>query len=76
MKKCKYIIDDSGVAYVPRPTSVAAGQARHLWLKKHLGIEIHIASPSMWKVLCEKYEIREIQEENNIARIEIVEHSY
>ena len=62
MKKCEYIIDDSGVAYVPRPTSVGAGQARHLWLKKHLGIETRIASPSMWKALSEKYEIHKTEE--------------
>ena len=65
MKKCEYIIDDSGVAYVPRPTSVGAGQARHLWLKKHLGVETRIASPSMWKALCKKYQVRKISAGEN-----------
>jgi len=65
MKKCEYIIDDLGVAYVPRPTSVGAGQARYLWLKKHLGIETHIVSPSMWKMLCEKYVIRELKDKDS-----------
>tara|TARA_R110000744_G_scaffold177914_1_gene296894 strand:- start:522 stop:752 length:231 start_codon:yes stop_codon:yes gene_type:complete len=62
MKKCKYIINDLGVAYVPRPTSVAAGQARHIWLKRKLGTEVHIASPPVWKTLCEKFEVHVLEE--------------
>ena len=61
MKKCEYIID-KGVAYVPRPTSVGAGQARHVWLKKKLGIEVHIASPPVWQALREKFEVHVIEE--------------
>ena len=62
MKKCKYIINDLGVAYVPRPTSVFGGHARHIWLRQQLDADVHIASPSMWKMLCETYEVQEIEE--------------
>ena len=63
MKTCKYIITESGGIFVQSPTSVMGGWARHKWLKQHFGKEVSIASASMWELLCEKYEVLELEEE-------------
>ena len=60
--KVKYIITDSGGTFVQNPTEKEDGWERHQWLKQHFGKEVSIASPSMWGMLCEGYEVLEIEE--------------
>jgi hypothetical protein len=52
--KSTLIIEYDNVIYVPRPTSVSAGQARSVWLKGCLRREPHIAHPDMWEWLKER----------------------
>jgi len=54
---------ESGGIFVQSPTSVMGGWARHKWLKQHFGKEVSIASASMWELLCEKYDVLELEKE-------------
>lgn len=46
--------------YVPRPTSVNAGHSRHIWMKRCLGKEIHIASSDYWNELAHKHGVKKL----------------
>ena len=50
-------IDVGEKVYVPRPSSVFAGQARDIWVSKCLGVECRIASPEYWNELAHKFPV-------------------
>jgi hypothetical protein len=53
-RRVSFIETDDGRLFLPRPTSVFAGQARHIWFKKLTGACPSIASPDYWNLLLEK----------------------
>lgn len=57
MKKTEFIEGDD-VVYLPRPTSVNAGQARSIWVKKCLNKPSHIASPEYWNLLAKFHPVK------------------
>ncbi len=64
-KECEYIQTEKGQIYVPRPSSWIGGMARDQWLRRHFGkkAEISIASPKLWKSLCEEHDVRIARED-------------
>ena len=73
MKACKFILNEAGHVFVPRPTSVFSGMARHRWLKTHFGREVvcTIASPNAWDKLVERCgSPKTLIEENGEYRVE------
>ena len=56
--------------YVPRPTSVNAGMARSMWIKKLLKKEDTIVSPELWKKLAETNKIQRLVENGDSFLIE------
>ena len=62
VKSCKYVITESNVVVVPRPSSVIGGMARHRWLRSYFKQDITIASPAFWKFLCENFQVKTLVE--------------
>jgi len=64
-KECEYIQTEGGQIYVARPTSWIGGMARHQWLRRHFGkaANISIASPGLWKSLCEDHDVQVARED-------------
>jgi len=56
-----FIETDDGTIYVPRPTSVFAGWARHIWMTEYFKRKVFIASPPLWETLCEQYTPRALR---------------
>tara|TARA_Y100000310_G_C20160557_1_gene568964 strand:- start:88 stop:345 length:258 start_codon:yes stop_codon:yes gene_type:complete len=53
-RRVSFIETDDGRLFLPRPTSVFTGQARHIWFEKLTGACPSIASPDYWNLLLEK----------------------
>jgi len=62
-RKCSTeFIEFNGIIYLPRPTSVGAGQARHLWFARLIHKQPGIAHPDYWAELAEKNTIKTLVE--------------
>jgi hypothetical protein len=61
-KSCKFVITESNVVVVPRPSSVIGGVARHRWLRNYFKQDITIASPAFWKFLCGNLQVKTLVE--------------
>ena len=61
MKSTQFIEGDD-VVYLPRPTSVNAGQARSIWVKRCLNKASHITSPEYWDLLAKFHPIKNLVE--------------
>ena len=48
--------------YLPRPTSVNAGQARSIWVKRCLNKASHITSPEYWDLLAKFHPVKTLVE--------------
>jgi len=56
--------------FVPKPTSVFGGWARHQWLKRYFKKECSITSPGFWKVLIERHgKPKTLIEEDGVFRV-------
>jgi len=53
-------IEENGIIYVPRPTSICMGQKRHVDIKNTLGVEPLIVSPKVWEFLESKHTVQTI----------------
>lgn len=51
-------IETEECVFLPRPTSVFGGMARHKWFEKLTGKSPHIASPDLWSKLVLENEVR------------------
>jgi hypothetical protein len=55
-------IEFENVIYLPRPSSVNAGQSKQLWVQTCLNREPHIAHPDMWEWLLERAKVKTLVE--------------
>ena len=71
-------IETEECVFLPRPTSVFGGMARHKWFKRLTGKSPHIASPDLWSKLCCKHDVFKLIEYDNghweIQGVELSEH--
>lgn len=65
MKQISIIETPDGELHVQRPTSVNAGHARYLWIKRALGRETHIVSPELWDKWAGQYGVKRLIEDEN-----------
>jgi hypothetical protein len=73
VRKCKFIRSTNAYEYtgdkihsifVPPPTSVFGGWARHQWLKGYFGKECAVVGKEMWGMLLERYEVKVLIEDD------------
>lgn len=69
VKTCKFVITESNVIVVPRPSSVISGMARHRWLRNYFNQDITIASPAFWDFLCQNLQVRTLTETSGKYRV-------
>ena len=62
VKREAIFIESSGSMYLPRPTSVGSGQARHLWFTRLTSKQPIIAHPDYWVELAQNNEIKTLVE--------------
>jgi hypothetical protein len=57
-RESKFIEDDSGNIYLPRPSGWLSGWMRHIWFKSLMGTKPCIASPEYWAILNKKFTVK------------------
>ena len=62
VKREAIFIESNGSIYLPRPTSVGSGQARHLWFTRLMSIQPTIAHPDYWAELAQNNGIKTLVE--------------
>lgn len=60
----QFITDESGIHWLPTPSSVLGGMARHHWFQSQLG-EAHIASKKAWEDLASRLPVRTLSEDDH-----------
>ena len=65
MKQTICIETPDGILHVPRPSSVAAGQSRSIWISRLTGKESRICSPEVWDLLAERHPIQFLTEHDD-----------
>jgi hypothetical protein len=60
--KSTQFIESEEIIYLPRPTSVNAGQARSIWVKECLNKDSYIASPEYWDLLAKFHPVKTLIE--------------
>lgn len=64
MKETLFVEENNNI-YVPRPTSVAAGQSRSIWILKTLNKKSSIVSPDLWEHLKKNNKLKKLIETEN-----------
>ena len=62
MKTKANFIDTGEVIFLPRPSGVFMGMARHQWFEKLTGRKPSIASPDFWEYLICRHTLRTLAE--------------
>lgn len=65
MKQTPCIETPDGILHVPRPSSVAAGQSRSIWISRLTGKESRICSPEVWDLLAKQYGTKVLVEQGD-----------
>lgn len=59
--KYEYVIDEKGFYYVCRPKTSCEGRARNSVFLDKLGVEPTIISPSVWKLMTGRLEVKVLE---------------
>ena len=62
VKRETNFINDGISCFLPRPSGVFTGLARHQWFEKLVGKKPSIASPDFWDILWAQYGIKKLVE--------------
>ena len=62
VRQTRFIEDDRGKIYLPRPSSWLSGMLRHRWVKHTLKKKPSIAGPEYWCKLGNKHDVKRLFE--------------